>query len=367
MGGYILVVIVTAFAPETIIGIAYDSGGVTTSTITVPLVAALGVGLASSIKGRNPMLDGFGLIAFASLLPIIFVLLYGIGGEAGWIWDEPVCGERAIKLVSHAAQHTDHTAGIFNEFFITFGETVRDVMPIILLIIFFQVFVIRERVKHLDRLIAGFGFVILGLTLFLLGLEMALFPIGKMMAAQLTDPEFLAGSSRQIEALLWDDYYWVYLFAFMIGFSTTIAEPSLLAVAIKAEEISGGTISIWGLRIAVAIGVAVGISLGAYRIVSGIPLEYFIISGYIVVVIQTWFAPRLIVPLAYDSGGVTTSTVTVPLVAALGLGLADTIPGRSVLIDGFGLIAFASLFPIISVMAYAQISEFRYRRQSSGE
>jgi hypothetical protein len=241
------------------------------------------------------------------------------------------------------------------------------VLPIILLIIFFQVFVIREKVRHPERLIAGFGFVLLGLALFLLGLEMALFPIGKMMAAQLTDPQFIAGSSGLVEALTWEDYYWVYLFAFMIGFSTTIAEPSLLAVAIKAEEISGGTISIWGLRIAVAIGVAVGISLGAYRIVTGIPLEYFIISGYIVVVIQTWFAPRLIVPLAYDSGGVTTSTVTVPLVAALGLGLADTIPGRSVLIDGFGLIAFASLFPIISVMAYAQLSEFRYRRKSSGE
>ena len=367
MGGYILVVIVTAFAPETIIGIAYDSGGVTTSTITVPLVAALGVGLASSIKGRNPMLDGFGLIAFASLLPIIFVLLYGIGGEAGWFWDDPVCSGERVKLVSQAAQQTDVTAGIVKEFVITFGQTIRDVLPIILLILFFQIFVIRERVKHPERLIAGFGFVLLGLALFLLGLEMALFPIGKMMAAQLTDPEFIAGSSRQIEALGWEDYYWVYLFAFMIGFSTTIAEPSLLAVAIKAEEISGGAISIWGLRIAVAIGVAVGISLGAYRIVTGIPLEYFIITGYIVVVIQTWFAPRLIVPLAYDSGGVTTSTVTVPLVAALGLGLADTIPGRSVLIDGFGLIAFASLFPIISVMAYAQISEFRSRRQSSGE
>ena len=238
---------------------------------------------------------------------------------------------------------------------------------IIVLIIFFQVFVIREKVNHPERLVAGFGFVLLGLALFLLGLEMALFPIGKMMAAQLTDPEFIAGSSGLVEALTWEDYYWVYLFAFMIGFSTTIAEPSLLAVAIKAEEISGGTISIWGLRIAVAIGVAVGISLGAYRIVTGIPLEYFIISGYIVVVIQTWFAPRLIVPLAYDSGGVTTSTVTVPLVAALGLGLADTIPGRSVLIDGFGLIAFASLFPIISVMAYAQLSEFRCRRKSTGE
>ncbi|MGB5536148.1 MAG: DUF1538 domain-containing protein, partial [Thiogranum sp.] len=158
-------------------------------------------------------------------------------------------------------------------------------------------------------------------------------------------------------------YYWVYIFSFAIGFSTTIAEPSLMAVAMKANQVSGGAIGAWGLRIAVALGVAVGIALGAYRIVTGLPIHYFIIAGYVVVVIQTIFAPRLIIPLAYDSGGVTTSTVTVPLVAALGLGLAETVPGRNVLIDGFGLIAFASLFPIMSVMAYAQISEYRAYRQ----
>jgi hypothetical protein len=154
----------------------------------------------------------------------------------------------------------------------------------------------------------------------------------------------------------------VYVFAFAIGFATTIAEPSLLAVAIKANQVSGGSIGVWGLRVAVAIGVAVGISLGAFRIVSGTPLHWYIIAGYVVVVVQTLFAPKIIIALAYDSGGVTTSTVTVPLVAALGLGLASTVPGRSALLDGFGLIAFASLFPIMSVIAYAQISEFISRR-----
>jgi hypothetical protein len=149
----------------------------------------------------------------------------------------------------------------------------------------------------------------------------------------------------------------VYLFAFMIGFSTTIAEPSLIAVAIKANEVSGGAIGAWGLRIAVALGVAFGITLGCYRIVVGDPIHWYIIAGYVVVMLQTAFAPKLIIPLAYDSGGVTTSTVTVPLVAALGLGLAETVPGRNPLIDGFGLIAFASLFPIMSVMAYAWLSE----------
>jgi len=238
-------------------------------------------------------------------------------------------------------------------------DTSIDVIPIASIIFGFQFLVIRRPIPNLKRVIIGFVYVLVGLSLFLLGLEQALFPLGRLMADQLTNPAFIYGEAGIIpDAINWADYYWVYIFAFAIGFSTTIAEPSLIAVAIKANEVSGGAIGVWGLRRAVAIGVAVGITLGSYRIVTGLPIHYFIISGYIIVVIQTFFAPKMIVPLAYDSGGVTTSTVTVPLVAALGLGLAETVPGRNVLIDGFGLIAFASLFPIMSVMAYAQISEY---------
>lgn len=241
--------------------------------------------------------------------------------------------------------------------------TIKDVIPIAVIIFGFQFLVIRRKIANLRKVLIGFAYVIVGLALFLLGLEKALFPIGRLMAEQLTNPDFISGWSGNVAgALHWQDYFWVYIFAFAIGASTTIAEPSLIAVAIKANEVSGGAIGVWGLRIAVAIGVAVGISLGTWRIVTGYPIHWFIISGYVVVVLQTFFAPKLIVPLAYDSGGVTTSTVTVPLVAALGLGLAETVPGRSALIDGFGLIAFASLFPMITVMAYAQISEFRAKR-----
>jgi len=250
---------------------------------------------------------------------------------------------------------------MLHAFLITLG----DVWPIAAIIFGFQLLVIRRPVKNLKQVLIGFGYVLLGLTLFLEGLEMALFPLGRLMASQLTDPAFLFDGLENIaDTIHWAEYYWVYIFAFAIGFSTTVAEPSLLAVAIKAEQVSAGAISIWGLRIAVALGVAFGISLGTYRIVTGMPLHYFIIAGYIVVVIQTFYAPKIIIPLAYDSGGVTTSTVTVPLVAALGLGLAETVPGRNPLIDGFGLIAFASLFPIISVMAYAQISEYRARSRA---
>lgn len=243
----------------------------------------------------------------------------------------------------------------------TLLSTVRDVLPIAVIIFGFQIFVIRRPIANLKKVLIGFGYVLFGLTLFLIGLKEALFPLGELMAKQLTDPAFILGDGIR-RALQWQDYWWVYLFAFAIGFSTTVAEPSLIAVAIKAQEVSAGAISVWGLRTAVAIGVAIGISLGTYRIVSGTPLHYYIIAGYIVVIIQTIYAPKLIVALAYDSGGVTTSTVTVPLVTALGLGLASTVPGRSPMLDGFGLIAFASLFPIMSVMGYAQLSEWRARR-----
>ena len=251
--------------------------------------------------------------------------------------------------------------------------TVKDVLPIAAILFGFQFAVIRKPLPNVGKVLMGFAWVLLGLSLFLLGLEWCLFPLGRLMAEQLTDPAFITGveaAAANAEALRdvdWTSYSWVYLFAFMIGFSTTIAEPSLIAVAIKANEVSGGGIGIWGLRIAVALGVAVGISLGSYRIVVGDPIHWYIMVGYVIVVLQTMVAPKMIIPLAYDSGGVTTSTVTVPLVAALGLGLSETVPGRNPLIDGFGLIAFASLFPIMSVMAYAQLAEFRERRQAARE
>ncbi len=252
-----------------------------------------------------------------------------------------------------------------NEWLIEFGNTLlltaRDILPIAATIIGFQLLVIRRPLKNPKKIFIGFLYVLLGIAFFLEGLEMALFPLGKLMATQLTDPAFI-GSDSAISR--WQDYYWVYLFAACIGFATTLAEPSLIAVAIKAEEISGGAISAWGLRLAVSVGVAFGISLGTYRIVSGTELYLYIVAGYVVVIIQTIFSPKMIIGLAYDSGGVTTSTVTVPLVAALGLGLASTVPGRNPLLDGFGLIAFASLFPIIAVLGYAQIAEWRNHQKN---
>ncbi len=240
--------------------------------------------------------------------------------------------------------------------------TCRDVLPIIILITGFQLLVLRQSIPHLRRVIVGGVYVVVGLALFLAGLEKALFPLGKIMAAQLSDPVFIYGTEEAVAQADWKAYGWVYLFAAMIGFATTIAEPSLMAVAYKANEVSAGTISQWGLRLTVALGVAFGISLGTFRIVTGTPLYLYILVGYMIVIVQTLFAPKSIIALAYDSGGVTTSTVTVPLVAALGLGLSATVPGRNPALDGFGLIAFASLFPIITVMGYAQLMYWRTKR-----
>lgn len=237
--------------------------------------------------------------------------------------------------------------------------TLRDVLPILVVIIFFQMVVLKQPIPHLKKVILGGVYVVFGLALFLMGLEKALFPIGRIMASQLSDPVFIGTSSDGFSN--WGSYYWIYIFAALIGFSTTIAEPSLIAVAIKATEVSAGTISQRGLRITVAIGVAFALALGTFRIVTGTPLFLYIMVGYLVVIVQTIFAPKKLIALAYDSGGVTTSTVTVPLVAALGLGLSSTIPGRNPAIDGFGLIAFASLFPIITVLGYAQFMELKIR------
>lgn len=245
----------------------------------------------------------------------------------------------------------------------------RDILPIAAILFGFQALVLRRKIKNPARVTVGMVFVVIGLTLFLEGLQNALFPIGRLMAQQLTAPEFIYHSASVAAGPVhWMDFLWIYAFAAAIGFATTLAEPALMAVAIKANQVSGGAISVKGLRYAVAVGAALGVSIGTFRIVTGMPLHWFIIAGYIVVIIQTISASRLIIPLAYDSGGVTTSTVTVPLVAALGLGLAETIPGRSAVLDGFGLIAFTCLFPIIAVLGYSRLGEWKAgRRRKNSE
>jgi Protein of unknown function (DUF1538) len=245
-------------------------------------------------------------------------------------------------------------------------ETSRNILPIATIIIVFQLLVIRRPLANPKKTLSGFIFVLLGMVFFLEGLDMALFPIGNLMASQLTTPEFLEITTPD-QVVTWQDYLWVYVFSASLGFATALAEPALVAVALKVEQISGGAIHAWGLRIAVAIGVAVGLTLGTFRIVTGTELYFFIVAGYIIVIVQTLFAPKAIIGPAYDSGVVTTTMVTVPLVTALGSGLAQAIPDRNPMLDGFGLIAFASLFPIITVLSYAQIAHWLGKRNLSSK
>lgn len=344
ISGYILVVTVTFFAPKEIIGLAYDSGGVTTSTVTVPLVAALGIGLSSCIKGRNPMIDGFGLIAFASLTPMIFVQVFG--AVVYNLTDTST--QTSIQTLVMDAGSTHYELSIIT-ILTDLWDVIQDVLPIIFVIAFFQYLIIKKPIAHLSKIMTGIILVVFGLDAFIVGLEIGLFPIGETIALQLTKM---------------DNVWIIYSFGFMIGFATTMAEPALMAIAMKASEVSSGNINQKMLRTAVAIGVAIGIALGCYRLVHGDSLHHYIIVGYIFVIIMTYYAPKYIIPIAYDSGGVTTSTVTVPLVAALGLGLAQNIPGRDPLIDGFGLIAFASLFPMITVMGYGIIAQIILKRKT---
>ncbi len=223
-----------------------------------------------------------------------------------------------------------------------------DLLPIILVISFFQIVVLKQPLPQMGEVLVGGLLVVAGLTLFIQGLEMGLFPIGEAMAH---------GLARK------GSVFWLLAFAFALGFSTTVAEPALIAVAAEAAKIAGqgGLIDpsqkaldqyAFGLRMSVAFSVGLAILIGVLRIIRGWPIHYLIIGGYVIVMLMTIIAPKEIVGIAYDAGGVTTSTITVPLVAALGVGLASTIRGRSPLVDGFGLIAFASLLPMIFVMGY---------------
>ena len=227
-------------------------------------------------------------------------------------------------------------------------SSLADLLPIILVITFFQLVVLRQPLPQIREVIFGSFLVVIGLTLFVQGLEMGLFPIGETLAHALARKGSL---------------FWLLVFAFALGFSTTVAEPALIAVAAEAADIagSGGLISqtpealkqyAFGLRLSVALSVGLSILIGVLRIIRGWPIHYLIIGGYVVVMLMTIIAPKEIIGIAYDAGGVTTSTITVPLVAALGVGLASSIRGRSPLLDGFGLIAFASLLPMIFVMGY---------------
>jgi uncharacterized membrane protein (DUF2068 family) len=240
---------------------------------------------------------------------------------------------------------------MFKAFFQSLAGSFYDLLPIVVVIGFFQLVVLQQPIPNQFEILIGSLFVLIGLTLFVQGLEMGLFPLGESLAFAFARKGSLT---------------WLLLFAFSLGFGTTVAEPALIAVAQEAANVAANGQVIedtkqarndyaFGLRLTVALSVGFAIVIGVLRIVRGWPVQYLIIGGYLGVMVMTLFAPPEIIGIAYDSGGVTTSTITVPLVTALGVGLASSIRGRNPMVDGFGLIAFASLTPMIFVMAYGMI------------
>ncbi|MCD6258090.1 MAG: DUF1538 domain-containing protein [Helicobacteraceae bacterium] len=336
IGGYILVLAITAMTPPQIIGLAYDSGGVATNVATVPLIVAIGIGMASSLSGRSVLKDGFGFVAFAAITPMISIQLYGIFA----LGDDFGMGEMALEAnVEKVKTIADYTfmsvlAGIF--------ETFTNIVPILVTIFVFQYLVLRKHLPNLGRVIVGFIFLVIGLYGFIIGIKLGLFPIGESIASNLVEM---------------NSHFFIYLFAFLIGFGTTMAEPALVAVIKQADRYSELSLNITLIRILVALGVGCGILLGTYKIVHGLDIWVLITSLYALVVLLTFFSPKEMHAFAFDLGGVTTSEITVPLVTAFGIYLATNIPGRDILMDGFGLIAFASVFPMITVLSYSIVAK----------
>ena len=340
ISGYILVLLITAFTPPQIIGLAYDSGGVATNVATVPLIVAIGIGIASSLQGRSVLRDGFGFVALAAITPMISIQLYGIFalGE-----DFSAMESSLVADVEKAKTLADFTfASIVTGIFDTF----TNILPILATIFVFQYAVLRKRLPNLFRVIVGFLFLVLGLYGFIVGIKLGLFPIGESIAGNL---------------VAMNSHFYIYLFAFLIGFGTTMAEPALVAVIKQADKHSEIALNVTLVRLLVALGVGCGILLGTYKIVHGLDIWVLITSLYCLVVVLVFFAPKEMHAFAFDLGGVTTSEITVPLVTAFGIYLATNIEGRNILMDGFGLIAFASVFPMITVLSYSILAKYLAR------
>jgi hypothetical protein len=345
IGGYLLLLPITYLTPAEITGLAYDAGAVSANIVTVPLITALGLGLMRSLRGRRMLADGFGLIALAVLAPRIAVQLYGVvvvlfSPDALSAYG-PAAGaalESAAAPGSMPARLAADLAGIL-----------QNVVPIMLVVLAFQLLVIRRPLPHPRRVSAGVALLLFGLFAFTEGLYLGLFPVGQHMAA---------GLATHGTALH------VCMFAFLLGFAATLVEPALIAVAQRAEPLDPGRLPATRVRVMVATGVGLGLVVGAVRIMAGWSLEHVLSITVLLLVALTLAAPKGLVAFAFDLGGIATSDVTVPVITALGVGLATALGSSNVLLDGFGLVALASLYPIVVLLLYG-LAWSRLARASS--
>lgn len=342
IGAYLLLVPITYLTPEEITGLAYDAGAVSANIVTVPLVTALGLSLMASLRGRSVLADGFGLVALAVFAPRIAVQLYGIvvyAFEPGALAGYPAGSETAhFPAEGRDAQ---------NLLLLLLADLLRllgSLLPIVAVILAFQVLVLRRPLLHMHRVAGGFLLLVVGLFAFIEGLHLSLFPIGQHLA------EGLAGTNRAV---------YLYLFVFLLGFSATLVEPALIAVAQRAGVVDPVRLRPTLIRNLVAVGVGLGLIVGALRITVGWPLEHVLAATVLVLVLLVLVAPRELVGFSFDLGGIATSDVTVPVITALGVGLAVALGSQDVLLDGFGLVALASLYPIAVMLLYAASTRVR--------
>lgn len=338
-----LLVIVTAFTPREMVGLSYDLWWASVSTITVPLLAAIGMALSMNIKWRSPVVDWFGLIAIASVISMFFVKVYGI------IVFNFLPAPESTATVLHVASTT--MSYTIDTLLLWLMRTIRDILPIIVIIFVFQFIVLKKKtsLKELIVNILWIWWAIFWLYAFLVGLDIWLLSLWDQMA--------------EAFSLRWDTFL-IYLFAFCIGFGTSIAEPGVLTVVKKVSELSEWRINALVMRILIALGVGIGLLLASYRLIHGLDIGSIFIVGYITVVWLTLLIPKHIIALAFDSGTITTSTITVPIIASLALGLATNMSPGDAMIEGFGMIGFACLFPIIMVMIYTVIVESWHNKKS---
>lgn len=348
LGAIALLLLVTWATPGEVTGIAMDAGAVSVNIITVPLLVALGVGLSHALSGRSPLVTGFGLLALAVMAPRIAVQLYGLWayGDVVWGLDGRSLPRAENAVAALAIPGTAHGALLRDA-----ATILRSVMPILLVVVGFQVLVLRRGFVNPRRLLSGLLWLLVGLFLFLQGLRHGLFPLGAALALD------LAAQGKG----------YLYLFVFLVGVAATLVEPALIAITRKAEVHDPGLLNAGILRWLAACGVGMGLVLGILRMAQGIALEWVLLPLLAVLALLAWIGPRDSTALAFDLGGVATSDVTVPLITALSIALSSLLGSGDVMLDAFGLIALASLGPILLVMLYTLAAESWRRRHLDGQ
>jgi hypothetical protein len=332
---YAIVFILSIFVPKEFLAVAFDSGGVTTGPITVPFILALCLGFASTRGGKSAQDDSFGMVALCSVGPILMVMVLGILYDPSEAFHEVV-----------APIHVETTQDVVREFFYGlpkyFKEVAVAVLPIVAAFVVFQVISRKYHIRQLQRVAVGFGFTYIGLVLFLTGVNVGFLPLGNLLGREIASSE----------------YGWLLPFlGLLIGYFIVMAEPAVHVLNNQVEEVSGGAIRAMAVQRALSIGVAVSVALAMIRVLTGISIYWFLVPGYLISLVMTFFVPPMFTGIAFDSGGVASGPMTSTFLLPFALGAAEA-TGGNVLTDAFGIVAMVAMTPLVAI----QILGFVYRR-----